>query len=229
MSTEPTKPLPSAMDEAEPTAGRGPAPILLIALFAVLVYLGMIYLDGHGGGFDPQVYRPYASREVLQEKQPQSEGGGIILEGKKEFQLVCAACHQPDGKGSSALHVPPLAGSDWVQAEGANRIIRIALNGLAGPVTVSGGQYGEAAMPVFKDAIDDEHIAAVLTYVRQEWGNKGGAVKPEQVKAIRAAIASKGDNWNAADLMQIPEKDISDGMAFSEIVMISTCKRMATW
>jgi len=207
MSTEPTKPLASAAEESEPTAGRGSAPILLIALFGLLIYLGMIYLDAHGGGFDPQVYQPYASREVLQEKQPRSLGDDRIRNGKKVFQTICSACHQPDGRGSSALHVPPLAGSDWVQAEGANRIIRIALNGVAGPITVGGGQYGEAAMPVFKDVITDEQIADVLTYVRQEWGNKAGPVKPEQVKAIRATVASKGDNWNAADLLQIPDKN----------------------
>ena len=206
MSTEPTKPI-SATDEAEPTAGQGPAPILLIAIFAVLIYLGMIYLDAHGGGFDPQVYRPYASRDVLLEWQPKSAGGDQIPNGKKVFTTICAACHQADGKGSPALHAPPLAGSDWVQADGPNRVIRIALNGVAGPITVSGNQYGEGAMPVFKDALTDQQVADVLTYVRQEWGNKAGPVKPEQVKAIREKVASKNDNWNAADLLQVPDKD----------------------
>lgn len=149
----------------------------------------------------------YASREELQGKQPKSEGGEALAEGKKVFQGTCAACHQPDGKGSAALNAPPLAGSDWVQAEGPNRIVRIVMNGLAGPITVSGGQYGAGAMPTFKDAFTDEQIAAVLTYVRQEWGNKASPVKPEQVKAIRDKVATKGDTWNATDLLQIPDKD----------------------
>jgi mono/diheme cytochrome c family protein len=204
MNSEPTKPLPQIADEAEPTAGQGPAPLLLIAIFAVLVYLGMLYLDGHAGGFDPQVYRPYASHVVVEDKQPHEGGPGPL--GKQVFQ-TCAACHQPDGKGSAALNAPPLAGSDWAQAEGPNRIIRIVLNGLAGPITVSGGQYGAGAMPAFKDAFTDEQIAAVLSYVRQEWGNKASPVKPEQVKAIRDKVASKPDSWNAADLLQIPDKD----------------------
>jgi len=207
MSTEPTKSLASAAEEAEPTAGRGSAPILLIALFGLLIYLSMIYLDAHGGGFDPQVYQPYSSYDVLKDKQPRSLGDDQIRNGQKVFQTICSACHQPDGKGSSALHVPPLAGSDWVQAEGANRIIRIALNGVAGPITVSGSQFGETAMPVFKDVLTDEQIADVLTYVRQEWGNKAGPVKSAQVKTIRAAVASKADNWNPIDLLKIPDKD----------------------
>jgi|HubBroStandDraft_6_1064221.scaffolds.fasta_scaffold462016_2 mono/diheme cytochrome c family protein len=206
MSNEPTTPLSSAMDEAEPTAGRGAAPVLLIAVFAVLVFLGMLYLDSRAGGFDAHVYAPYADYEVLKAKQPVPAGGEQILQGKLVF-ATCSACHQMDGKGSSALHAPPLAGSDWVQAEGPNRIIRIVLNGLGGPITVSGGQYGEGTMPAFKDAFTDDQIAAVLSYVRQEWGNKGGPVKPEQVKAIRTKIASKTDSWNATDLLQVPDKD----------------------
>lgn len=207
MSADPTKPFPAATDEPEPTAGRGPMPILLIAVFGIFVYLGMIYLDSHAGGFDPQVYQPYASYAALKDSQPRKEGDESRIRGKIVFQ-TCAACHQADGKGSTAQHAPPLAGSDWVQAEGPNRIIRIVLNGLAGPITVSGGQYGEGAMPSFAAAgFTDQQIADVLTYVRSEWGNKAGPVTPDQVKAIRAKVSTKGDSWNSADLLKIPVKD----------------------
>ncbi len=205
MSNEPNK--ISTTDEAEPTAGRGPAPILLIAIFAGLVYWGMVYLDAHGGGFDPQVYRPYQSHAYVDEMQPRGEGDDSKRRGKQVFSTLCAACHQADGRGSAALHAPPLAGSDWVQAEGPNRVIRIALNGLTGPVTVSGQQFGEGTMPVFKDTLSDQQVADVLTYVRSEWGNKASAVKIEQVKAIREKIGSKSDNWTAPELLQVPDKD----------------------
>jgi len=181
-------------------------PIFLIALFALTIYLGMIYLDAHGGGFDPRVYGSYMNYQAVKDKQPLTAGGEGIIRGKIVFQ-TCSACHQPDGKGSTALHAPPLAGSDWVQAEGPNRVIRIVLNGLAGPITVSGGQYGEGTMPAFKDAFTDEQIADVLSYVRQEWGNKGGMVKPAEVKVIREKIASKADSWSAPDLLQVPDKN----------------------
>jgi mono/diheme cytochrome c family protein len=206
MNAEPTKPVMSGTDEAEPTAGNGPMPILLIVIFAVVIYLGMIYLDAHGGGFDPQVYQPYASREVLQDKQPPTAGAEPGKRGKIVFQ-TCSQCHQPDGRGSTALFAPPLAGSDWVQAEGPNRIIRIVLNGLTGPITVNGNQYGGGSMTAFGTAFSDEQIADVLTYERQAWGNKAGPVKPEQVKAIRAQVAEKPDAWNSADLLKIPDKD----------------------
>jgi mono/diheme cytochrome c family protein len=204
MSTEPIK--RDATDEAEPTAGRGSAPMILIIIFGLLVYWGMVYLDAHGGGFDSQVYRPYESYADVKDHQPPTIGGPDLNLGKQVFQ-TCAACHQPDGKGSAALNAPPLAGSDWAQAEGPNRVVRIVLNGLSGPITVSGAQFGAGAMPAFKDAFSDEQIAAVLSYVRQEWGNKAGSVKPEEVKAIRAKEASKGDAWNSADLLKIPDKD----------------------
>lgn len=207
MSPEPSNSLTRAVDEAEPTAGRGSAPILLIAVFALLVFLGMVYLDGHAGGFDSQVYRPYDSWQDVKIHQVKNPGDEQYERGKIVFNQTCSACHQADGKGSAALHVPPLAGSDWVLTEGPNRVIRIGLNGLAGPVTVSGQSFGEAQMPVFKTALSDEQVADVLTYVRKSWGNKAGAVTAAQVKAIRGKVASKDDNWTAPDLLKVPDKD----------------------
>jgi len=208
MSPDLKNPSQKAMGEAEPRADLAAAPVLLIGLFALLFFWGLVYLDDNGGGFNPQVYQPYASFDDLKASQPISAGGEPIARGKLVFQ-TCAQCHQPNGLGSAAQGAPPLAGSDWVQAEGPNRIIRIVLNGLTGPITVAGNQYGTGAfsMTAFKDAFTDQQIADVLTYVRQEWGNKGGPVTPEQVKAIRAETASKGtENWHAEELLQVPVK-----------------------
>lgn len=205
MSLDLKNPPSRAKDEAEPKADFATAPVLLVGLFALLFFWGLVYLDNHAGGFNSQVYQPYSSFDDLKASQPQSTEDKARVRGKIVYQ-TCAQCHQPNGLGSTTVGAPPLAGSDWVQAEGPNRIIRIVLNGLAGPITVAGNQYGTGAMTAFKDAFNDQQIADVLTYVRSEWGNKGGPVKPEQVKAIRAETASKADNWNPADLLQIPAK-----------------------
>jgi hypothetical protein len=69
-----------------------------------------------------------------------------------------------------------------------SNLIRIQLRGLTGPITVKGTEYnfpgGMAAMAHQSDA----EIAAVLTYVRNSFGNKGSAVKPEQVTALRSEV-----------------------------------------
>jgi mono/diheme cytochrome c family protein len=80
------------------------------------------------------------------------------------------------------------------------------LHGLQGPVKVLGRDYGVAAMTAFKDALSDEDIAAVLTFVRQnpEWGHSASAVKPEQVAAVRQAESSRALPPTAAELEKVP-------------------------
>jgi mono/diheme cytochrome c family protein len=52
-------------------------------------------------------------------------------------------------------------------------------------------------------ALPDDDLAAVLTYIRQSWGNKASAITPEQVKAVRAAVGSRSQPWTAAELSAI--------------------------
>ena len=207
MSVEPKDSPPKAMDEAEPKADRATVPVLLIGLFALLFFWGLLYLDNHGGGFNAQVYQPFDSFAALEARNklthpqnPQIDWANWCLERD------CIACHMVNGMGSTTVGAPPLAGSDWVNAAGPNRVIRIALNGLTGPVQVNGTQYGTGTMTPFKDVFKDDEIAAALTYVRQEWGNKAGPVSAAEVAAIRKATAEHPGSWTSAELLQIPEK-----------------------
>ena len=103
--------------------------------------------------------------------------------GQKEYVQFCLACHQEDGNGVRG-QFPPLAGNKTI-ISGADSIIRIVLFGLEGPITVNGRQYN-MLMPA-QNYLTDQQISDVLTYIRNSWGNKAPAVKPEQVKKIRAA------------------------------------------
>ncbi len=103
--------------------------------------------------------------------------------GKTGFAL-CAACHGADGNGVPNL-APPLAGSEWVAGPIEN-LIRIQLRGLQGPITVKGKEYN--LMMAGLAFQSDEQIAAVLTYVRNSFGNKASAVIPSQVKALRGEV-----------------------------------------
>ena len=130
--------------------------------------------------------------------------------GQQLFEKNCAACHQANGSGNpAAINAPPLAGSDWVNAGGPNRVIRIVLNGLSGPIEVSGKQFGLGTMVPWRDALKDDEIAAILTYVRgnKGWGNGAANVSSPQVKTIRDKTTTQGGAWNAADLLKVPDKD----------------------
>jgi mono/diheme cytochrome c family protein len=108
----------------------------------------------------------------------------VMAMGQASF-MVCAACHGQNGEGGPIG--PPLAGSEWVAGPISN-LIRIQLRGLVGPISVKGTEYNFVGGMAPMASQTDEQIAAVLTFVRNSFGNKGSAVKPEQVTALRSEV-----------------------------------------
>ncbi len=122
------------------------------------------------------------------DKAPVEEGPidpAIMASGKVQY-MVCAACHGQQGEGVPNLG-PPIAGAEWVTGPVSN-LIRIQLRGLEGPITVSGKEYNFPAGMAALNYQTDDQIAAVLTYIRNSFGNKASAVKPEQVEALRSEV-----------------------------------------
>ncbi|WP_425606345.1 HEAT repeat domain-containing protein [Pelagicoccus mobilis] len=112
----------------------------------------------------------------------------------------CITCHQADGKGLPAAHFPPLAGTDWVTGN-PGRLIDVTLHGLLGPITVNEKRYqGHVPMTPFKDLLDDEELAAVLTYIRNAFGNQAAPISIDQVQAVRASSANKSGFWTEEEL-----------------------------
>jgi len=197
-------------EESEPVAERRPVPVFLIILLVVLVYLGDMYVMDHGadvmgktGAFPRQVFDPLTSYEELVRANPVDPKEKSRQEGRAVFALTCMACHQTGGQGIPG-QFPPLAGSEWVIAEGPNRIIRAVLGGLGGPITVGGNQFNNS-MPPWKDTLSDEQIANVLTFVRSEWGNKAAPVSPDQVKKVRDQVADRGNPYSEDELKSLPD------------------------
>jgi mono/diheme cytochrome c family protein len=186
MSPEANPSLPLMSDPAEPKAKPTPIPVGLFVLLFLILYGGMIYFDQRGGWFNPQVYAPYESLAALTLYQPPT-GGPDLGKGKAVFDNICALCHGPDGAGKPN-QAPPLVGSEWAQGS-PNRVIRIPLLGLTGPIQVKGQEWNLTMTPF--NILSDEDLAAVLTYVRQSWGNKASAITPEQVKAVRADLGNR--------------------------------------
>jgi len=119
------------------------------------------------------------------------------VDGSKIFATTCVVCHQLDGLGKEQLY-PPLAASEWVLGD-ENKLIRIILGGLTGPVEVAGETFN-SAMPGWGPVLEDKDIAAVATYIRGSWGNKAGPISAAKVKAIRSATASRTVPWTVAEL-----------------------------
>ena len=116
--------------------------------------------------------------------------------GRQTYAGLCAACHQPTGKGLEGL-APPLAESEWVLGE-PDRIVKVVMHGLRGPIKVKGVTYSYD-MPA-AGFLSDEQIAGVLTYIRREWDHEASPVSVELVKKIREENKARTDAWTEGEL-----------------------------
>ena len=113
----------------------------------------------------------------------------------------CSTCHQPDGKGLDPAF-PSLADSPWVNGD-PERLIKLTLHGMMGPLEVNGKKYqGLVPMTPFGGMLKDDEVAAVLTYVRNHFGNKSPAIQPAQVTKTREATKSRQGFYQVEDLLK---------------------------
>lgn len=130
----------------------------------------------------------------------------LFSQGRTLYLQTCAACHGPEGEGLKPLG-PPLAGSEWVTGP-PGRLARIVLHGLEGPVRVKGREYRPPevleSMPSLV-GLTNLQYAAVLTYVRADWGHDAPAVMPEDIRAVMRANAGRTTPWDEASLLKTRE------------------------
>lgn len=126
----------------------------------------------------------------------------LSAKGRELYAQLCGPCHQPHGSGLANV-APPLNRSEWV-AGPPERLVRVVLHGLFGPLEAAGTQWNHH-MPGFRDAglTNAQNVAAVLTYVRRAWDNAAEPVDPAFVEPIRAATADRQLPWTAAELLGV--------------------------
>lgn len=194
-------------EKPEPKEGYKAMPLFLLGLVSAMIFVTSIYVVQHRGGFSPMVfderYDPAKAAANAPKKELTPEQ--FIAAGKKAYNSAgaCFTCHQPNGQGVAGTY-PPLAGSEWVQGS-EDRVIRIVLHGLTGPLTVHGHTYN-STMPNFGKVQgggfnwSDEKVAQVLTYVRQEWGNQGAPITAAKVSEVLAAEKARAKAWTQGEL-----------------------------
>jgi mono/diheme cytochrome c family protein len=195
----------SELEEAIPRTDNRPIPRWLFAVIGVGIFWSGAYLFSYSGGFAADVfdYKPkYGAQATAAAGPPDPK----VL-GKKLFSANCVTCHQANGQGQPG-QFPPLAGSEFVLGDASNRLIAIVLKGLQGPVQVKGQGFNNAMQP-WEGQYTDQQLAAILSYVRSDWGNNAPEIPPEAVKAMRDELKNRKDQWTVAELMQIPPKDLT--------------------
>ena len=117
----------------------------------------------------------------------QRAGAAADERGREAFLTYCAPCHQTDGSGMARL-AAPLRNSKWVLGN-EGQLARIVLNGLK----------GELLMPPM-GTLDDQQLAAILTYIRRAWGHQAAPVSPGTVQRVRASAAGRNAPWTVDEL-----------------------------
>ncbi|HEX7518300.1 MAG TPA: cytochrome c [Chthoniobacterales bacterium] len=195
-------------EKREPNAGLEPLSLWLIAIYGLAIFFGGAYLGRYSGNFSGDGLDPLGGAPLSTKTGPHSQNEGPIVmtsaeRGKKIFSANCATCHQMSGTGVAGQY-PPLAGSEYVNG-GTRRLGMIVLKGLQGPLIVKGVAFGSAVMQPWEKTLTDAKIADVLTFIRQEWGNKGEPVTPEGIAALRKELANHPDSFTEPDLKAVPE------------------------
>jgi mono/diheme cytochrome c family protein len=185
-------------------------PLTLLFVFSGLIFFGGTYLGRYSGHFNSKIFDenappPSAAKaEAVVQLSPEE----VIALGKKQYNTLgaCVTCHQPNGLGTPP-GIPPLAGSEWVNGS-EERLVRVILHGITGKITVKGTAY-EGQMPAFGRGPagsanwSDDRIAAVATYIRQEWGNQAPPVSTAKVTEIRSKEGAHAQ-WTAEQLLALP-------------------------
>jgi mono/diheme cytochrome c family protein/glucose/arabinose dehydrogenase len=112
--------------------------------------------------------------------------------GQEIYKNLCIACHQADGRGLEKV-APTLVNSRFVLAD----------PGIASRIVLSGKEGAVGLMPPLGATLSDDQIAAVLTYLRREWGHTASAVAPPDVKEIRGMTSSRNRPWSEDELSRL--------------------------
>lgn len=121
-------------------------------------------------------------RQPLPDAEVPSSAAAAITQGEQIYAQRCAACHGKHGEGVAGIY-PALAGNtSALDPEGVNATRAVLLGGFA-PVTAANQR--PYSMPPFAQQLSDSEVAAVVSYVRRSWGNRGSLVRAEDVSRYR--------------------------------------------
>ena len=176
-------------EKEDPNESNRPLPWFLVMSLGAMAMWGAFYIystpSGEESAFGDQ-------RTVANLRPPVVLAGAApAVDGKQLYAAKCAACHQGSGLGVAGVF-PPVAASEWVIGD-EKILTNILLHGVNGEMIVKGITY-KGAMPAWKSLSDDE-LAAVLTYIRSDWGNAAPPIKAETIKIQRELTKARTEPY----------------------------------
>lgn len=134
----------------------------------------------------------------------------LFLEGKEHYLNLCATCHGPQGLGSPAgenstqMLAPAFSGSNRITGH-PEYAVKVVLHGLDGPI--NGKDYGSLMIPM--KIYDDQYIASVISYIRNDFGNQAGFITPDYVNHIRKNTAGRQTPYTFQSLWDEVPRNLS--------------------
>ena len=128
---------------------------------------------------------PQADAEAPPTSQARLVSPNVMETGRAVYVAQCATCHGAEGKGQPP-QFPPLAGNQSITMSSPVNSIRMVLNGGYPPGTRKNPR--PHGMPPFAHILNDELVAAVVTYIRVAWENSGTPIAPAQVSGLRSLL-----------------------------------------
>lgn len=172
--------------------------------------------SGHGDWATAAVRQgiKIARKKEDQKNQPTNQAiheidSEVYALGRQQYLSLCAACHGSDGAGMKRF-APPLINSEWVLGD-EKRLALILLQGMEGPISVDGISYNvPEILPVMPSlsVMNNGDLAAVMTYIRNEWGHSAPPVKGSTVGHIRYRTQGKITPWTAEALLNFDPETI---------------------
>ena len=133
----------------------------------------------------------------------------VAPDGEALYLSRCSSCHQANGEGITGVF-PPLNGVDWVTGD-QGRLIRIILDGVMGEMQVGNMVY-TGVMPPWKTFMNDQEIAALLTYIRTSWENDASEITEDEVRLVREYTSDQTQAWSTTELSDPANQGIPDSL-----------------
>lgn len=176
-------------ENQDPNENNRPLPWFLVMSLGAMAMWGAFYIVSTPSGENSA----YGDQRTVADLRPPIvlAGAAPAVDGKQLYGAKCAACHQGSGLGVAGVF-PPVAASEWVMGD-EKILTNILLHGVNGEMIVKGNKYN-GAMPAWKSLSDDE-LAAVLTYIRSDWGNVAPPIKAETIKSQRELTKARTEPY----------------------------------
>lgn len=152
---------------------------------AEVVYNSLQYLTDEDAMAMAVYLKSLPPRDSLPTSQARLVEPSVMEMGRKIYARQCAVCHGEEGAGFPP-EMPPLAGNQSITMASPVNPIRMVLNGGYAPGTRKNPR--PHGMPPFSHMLNDEEVAAVVTYIRVAWNNTGTPVTPAQANELRPLL-----------------------------------------